>query len=61
MDKVLFVGRVAAKWVEKRGGLWVEVEGEREREREMLRMGEGLEGGWVTDHVGVRADFEVLG
>lgn len=58
MDKVLFAGGVEVKRVE-RVGMGVEVE-DRE-EREVLRMEAGLEAGWVTDHLGLRADFEIIG
>ena len=56
MDKVIFAGGVVVKRLE-RVGSWVEIEGV--KEREMLRGRAGLDGGWVTDHVGLRADFEV--
>ena len=58
MDKFYFCGGV-----ELRGfatfGMDVEVEGERARE-ELIKE-EGIEKGWITDHLGIRGDFCVAG
>lgn len=59
MDKVFFTGGGGVQLRKlERVGMGVQVAGE--KKREMLRMVGGLEGGWVTDHLGVRADFEVV-
>ncbi|KAI0401673.1 Endonuclease/exonuclease/phosphatase [Xylaria palmicola] len=54
MDKVWYCGRVAARRFE-RFGADVEVEDDGARE-EIMRWG-GFEKGWVTDHLGVFAEF----
>jgi tyrosyl-DNA phosphodiesterase 2 len=57
MDKLLYCG--AVKCTEfTRFGLGVEVEDQ--NIRDMLIKDEGMEHGYVTDHLGVKADFEVL-
>ena len=59
MDKVWFTeveGNVKVRGLERFG--WdVEVEGDEDR-RKLMRAA-GIEMGWVTDHLGVRADFEL--
>lgn len=57
MDKVLYAGGVKVERLE-RIGMGVQVEGE--REREMLKVMGDLSGGWVTDHLGLRVDFEIV-
>jgi tyrosyl-DNA phosphodiesterase 2 len=57
MDKVYFTGRGLELRKVERAGSGVEVE--KKDDREMLKTVAGLEGGWVTDHLGVRVDFEV--
>ena len=56
MDKVFFWGGVEVVGLE-RVGKDVLVEGEGERER---LVGLGMEKGWVTDHLGLRAEFRVV-
>ena len=53
MDKLLFCGGLKVESLE-RFGIGVVVEKEKDKER-LQR--EGLEQGWVSDHLGVRADF----
>jgi tyrosyl-DNA phosphodiesterase 2 len=58
MDKLWVCGDVEVVGFE-RFGLGVEVEDA--RIREALMKEEGLEGGWVTDHVGVMGTFRIRG
>ncbi|KIX01754.1 uncharacterized protein Z518_09481 [Rhinocladiella mackenziei CBS 650.93] len=57
MDKLFFCGHLKCEKFE-RFGLGVQVEDEHVRED--LIKEEGLEAGFVTDHLGVRAEFSVL-
>lgn len=57
MDKLYFVGNLKLEKFE-RFGLGVEVEDEAVKEK--LVKEEGLDGGYVTDHVGVKADFSIV-
>jgi tyrosyl-DNA phosphodiesterase 2 len=57
MDKVLFCGKVAVKRLE-RIGMGVEVD--KKEDREMLMKLGDLDGGYATDHLGLRADLEVV-
>ena len=53
MDKVFFTGQLKAVAMMRIG---VDIEVEKEEDKERLRR-EDLEKGWVTDHLGLRADF----
>ena len=55
LDKVFFTGGLAVKTLE-RIGMGVDIGGEK---GDLLRGVADLERGWVTDHLGLRADFEV--
>ena len=57
MDKVFYCGSAEIERFE-RIGVDVEVEGEDNRQ---LLIQQGLEKGWVTDHLGVMADFALSG
>lgn len=57
MDKLYFVGDLKLEKFE-RFGLGVEVEDE--AAKESLIKDEGLEAGYVTDHLGVKADFSII-
>lgn len=57
LDKVLYTGR--GLWINglERIGWGLEI---RDRQkREWLKQDSGCEKGWLTDHLGLRADFEV--
>jgi tyrosyl-DNA phosphodiesterase 2 len=56
MDKLLFCGQLKCEKFE-RFGLGVEVEDE--SIKQTLIKEEGLEAGWVTDHLGVKAEFSI--
>ncbi|KAK4202634.1 Endonuclease/exonuclease/phosphatase [Triangularia verruculosa] len=56
MDKVLFCGKTA---VLDYGTFGLDVEVEDEVDRQKLMASWGLQKGWVTDHLGVRAEFQI--
>jgi tyrosyl-DNA phosphodiesterase 2 len=56
MDKLFFCGALKCEKFE-RFGYGVEVE--EETVKNVLIKEEGLEAGWVTDHLGVKAEFSV--
>jgi len=56
MDKLFFCGRLKCERFE-RFGHGVEVE--EENVKQALISEEGLEAGWVTDHLGVKAEFSI--
>lgn len=53
MDKVFYCGDVKLKKLERIG---IDVEVETEEDKEVLK-GQGLEKAWITDHLGLMADF----
>lgn len=57
MDKFYFVGDLQLESFEK-FGLGIEVEDQ--HVREALIQEEGLDGGWITDHLGVKAEFSLV-
>ena len=57
MDKFYFVGNLKLESFQK-FGLGVEVEDP--SVKEMLIKEDGLDGGWVTDHLGVKAEFSIV-
>lgn len=57
MDKVLFCGQVELLNFGT-FGMGVEVEDEADRQEMVIKL-DGLEKAWVTDHLGIRADFSV--
>jgi len=57
MDKLFFCGDLQCQKFE-RVGLGVEVP--QKEVKSALIQEEGLDGGWVTDHVGVRAEFKII-
>lgn len=56
MDKFFYCGGLQVKKLDKIG---LDVEVDEEQDRESLRQ-QGLERGWVTDHLGLKAEFDVL-
>ncbi|KAK3680726.1 Endonuclease/exonuclease/phosphatase [Podospora appendiculata] len=57
MDKLLFCGGLEVESFETFG---MDLEVEDEVGREQLRALVGMEKGWITDHLGVKADFRVV-
>jgi tyrosyl-DNA phosphodiesterase 2 len=57
MDKVFYCGGTKIKRFERIG---VDVEVEQEKDKQLLKQ-QGLDKGWVTDHLGVMAEFVVSG
>lgn len=57
MDKVFYCGKVNIAKLERIG---VDVEVEAEEDKQLLKQ-QGLEKGWVTDHLGLMAEFAVSG
>lgn len=58
MDKLFFCGHLKCEKFERVG---LGVEAAEENVKESLIKEEGMEAGWVTDHLGVKAEFSVLG
>ncbi|KAH0831477.1 endonuclease/exonuclease/phosphatase family protein [Fonsecaea pedrosoi] len=56
MDKLFFCGKLRCEKFERIG---MGVEAEEENVRKALIDEEGMEAGWVTDHLGVKAEFSV--
>ncbi|KIX98718.1 uncharacterized protein Z520_05179 [Fonsecaea multimorphosa CBS 102226] len=56
MDKLFFCGQLKCEKFERFG---MGIEAEEENVRQTLIKEEGLEAGWVTDHLGVKAEFSV--
>lgn len=57
MDKLFFCGQLKCEKFERFG---LGIEAEEDNVKESLVKEEGMEAGWVTDHLGVKAEFSVL-
>jgi len=57
MDKIFYCGKANVTKLERIG---IDVEVESEDDKQLL-MQQGLEKGWVTDHLGLIAEFAVSG